>query len=131
MISQFAQPILGKTVRVTTRFPDHYYWAQSPWRDTTYEGVVGRADRSVPNGSFMLLTPQDSRMPTRVISLERVIALEYADGTSVQKQAVSNEVHVWQVKGSKDNVYTVTQHGAVKSCTCPGYTFRKTCKHVQ
>lgn len=127
----FSQPTPGKTVRVTTRFPDHYYWATSPWQDTTYEGVVGRPDRSVPEGSFMLLTPQDPRMPTRVIALGRVIALEYADGTQVRKQTVNNEVRVWQVQGSKGNVYTVTQRGGHKSCTCTGFQFRKMCKHTK
>lgn len=131
MTQAFAQPTPGKTVRVTTRFRESYLFAKSPYRDNTYEGVVGRADRSVPEGSFMLLTPQDARMPTRVISLARVIALEYADGTQAQTNRVKDEVRVWQVQGSGKNVYTVTQRGLTKSCTCPGFTFRRACKHVQ
>jgi hypothetical protein len=127
---QFAQPTPGKSIRVTTRFPDHYYWATSPWQDNTYQGVVGRPDRSVPEGSFMLLTPQDRNMPTRVIALCRVIALEYADGTQARTSDTKDEVRVWQVQGSKGNVYTVTQRGAGKTCTCPGFQFRKDCKHV-
>lgn len=131
MSQQFAQPTPGKTIRVTTRFPDHYYWAKSPWQDTTYEGVVGRADRSVPEGSFMLLTPQDARMPTRVIALGRVIAMEYADGQKAVRVRANSQTRVWQVQGSKGNVYTVTQRDGHKSCTCPGFQFRKACKHVQ
>ena len=130
MPKQFAQPTPGKSIRVTTRFPDHYYWATSPWQDNTYQGVVGRPDRSVPEGSFMLLTPQDRNMPTRVIALCRVIALEYADGTQVRTSDTKDEVRVWQVQGSKGNVYTVTQRGTSKTCTCPGFQFRKDCKHV-
>nr|NDG05683.1 SWIM zinc finger family protein [Oxalobacteraceae bacterium] len=130
MPKQFAQPTPGKSIRVTTRFPDHYYWATSPWQDNTYQGVVGRPDRSVPEGSFMLLTPQDRNMPTRVIALCRVIALEYADGTQARTSDTKDEVRVWQVQGSKGNVYTVTQRGASKTCTCPGFQFRKDCKHV-
>lgn len=128
---QFEQPQLGKTVRVTTRYPEIYYHARSPWQDHTYEGVVGRADRSVPEGSFMLLTPQDPRMPTRVISLRRVIALEYADGSPVLTQQAKDQAQVWQVQGSRGAVYTVTQRGGHKTCTCPGFQFRKDCKHVR
>lgn len=36
-----------------------------------------------------------------------------------------------KVKGSKGKVYTVTHNPITNiiSCTCPGYTFRKKCKH--
>lgn len=34
------------------------------------------------------------------------------------------------VKGSKGNEYTVKVSANGKSCTCPGFTFRGTCKHV-
>ena len=118
MTEQWAQPTPGQTVRVTTRFREINYWATTKWKDTTYEGVVGRADRSVPQGSFMLLTPQDPRMPTRVIALSRVIAMQYGDGQKATRVRTNSEVRVWQVQGSKGNVYTVTQRDGHKSCTC-------------
>jgi len=34
-----------------------------------------------------------------------------------------------RVKGSKGNIYEVAKDGS--SCTCPGYTFRRNCKHVK
>jgi hypothetical protein len=39
------------------------------------------------------------------------------------------EPMVLTVKGSKGNSYTVNVED--KSCTCPGYTFRGRCKHVE
>ena len=130
MTDQFSQPTVGKKIRVTTRFREINYWARNEWLDTTYEGVVGRSDKTVPEGSFMLLTPQDSRMPTRVIALGRVIALEYADGAAAAKRAMADAVKVWQVEGSKGAVYTVTEEQGQRRCTCPGFQFRRTCKHV-
>lgn len=36
-----------------------------------------------------------------------------------------------EVPGSKGAVYHVTTYpNGRKTCTCPGYTFRKTCKHL-
>jgi hypothetical protein len=35
------------------------------------------------------------------------------------------------VQGSKDNTYTVVKENGKKSCTCPGFGFRRTCKHLE
>jgi len=129
-MKSFAQPTVGSRVTVTTRYPTHYYYATKPYEESIYTGEVGRPDRSVPDGSFMLLTPQDQRMPTRVISLARVVKMKYADGQAVKKITTDNKVRVYQVQGSRGNVYTVTERGKDKSCTCPGFTFRRSCKHV-
>lgn len=131
MPKQFTQPAVGKSVQVTTRFPEIYLYAKNKWRDTVYTGVVGRNDKTVPEGSFLLITPDDPRMPTRVIALNRVIKLVYADGSVGKSQKVKPAVRVWQVQGSKGNVYTVTERNGVKDCSCPGFVFRRACKHVQ
>jgi hypothetical protein len=41
----------------------------------------------------------------------------------VPKQAI-------EVEGSNGKKYYVTKVGAKYTCTCPGFTFRHTCKHV-
>jgi hypothetical protein len=35
------------------------------------------------------------------------------------------------VRGSKGNSYTVVKEKGKKSCTCPGFGFRRTCKHIE
>lgn len=42
----------------------------------------------------------------------------------------SSNANVTTVKGSKGNVYTVTEEDGKVTCTCPGYTYRGHCKHV-
>jgi hypothetical protein len=37
----------------------------------------------------------------------------------------------WNVKGSKGNEYIVTLSSGHYSCTCTGFTFHKTCKHIK
>jgi hypothetical protein len=41
---------------------------------------------------------------------------------------VKQQSNLITVKGSNGNVYTVDPES--KSCNCPGYTFRGSCKHV-
>lgn len=127
----FKQPEVGKTVKVSTRYRSIFLLSRQEHMDYEYEGVVAKPDRSVPEGSFMLLTPGDVKMPTRIIALRNVVNLKYSDGTSVGQAKPQDQVRVWQVQGSRGNVYTVTQRGSDKSCTCPGFTFRRACKHVK
>lgn len=37
----------------------------------------------------------------------------------------------WEVAGSKGNTYTVSLLDGRWACTCPGATFRSTCKHIE
>ena len=37
----------------------------------------------------------------------------------------------WIVEGSKGNKYTVTKVGDTFKCSCPGFGFRRKCKHSQ
>ena len=37
----------------------------------------------------------------------------------------------WQVKGSKGTEYTVSLRQGQWSCTCPGFGWRRRCKHVE
>ena len=36
----------------------------------------------------------------------------------------------WTVKGSKGNEYLVIRQKGSYTCSCPGYTFRKNCRHI-
>jgi hypothetical protein len=36
----------------------------------------------------------------------------------------------WTVKGSKGNSYLVIRQKGQYNCTCPGYTYRKSCRHI-
>jgi hypothetical protein len=37
----------------------------------------------------------------------------------------------WEVQGSKGNTYTVSLLDGRWSCTCPGATFRGSCRHIE
>ena len=45
--------------------------------------------------------------------------------------AVSRDVRSYEVQGSKGNTYTVIDNGGTWTCTCPGFGWRRKCKHVE
>ena len=65
--------------------------------------------------------------------------VEVPDGTTladVHKYAVHKkpqyDVKTWKVKSSSGSTYTVRRiNGDRYTCNCPGFKFRKRCKHVE
>ena len=43
---------------------------------------------------------------------------------------IDPEYRQWTVNGSKGNTYLVIRQKGLYNCTCPGYTYRKTCRHI-
>lgn len=72
----------------------------------------------------LALTTGNPEWPVRVIQRSLIDSI---DGQPYQHTADSAVTKT--VKGSKGQVYTVTT-GARPSCSCTGFQFRKTCKHI-
>ena len=43
---------------------------------------------------------------------------------------IDPEYRQWTVKGSKGNDYLVIRQKGQYNCTCPGFTYRKNCRHI-
>ena len=41
------------------------------------------------------------------------------------------EGRIWEVQGSKGDIYKVTEVRGEHSCTCSGFKFRGDCKHIK
>ncbi len=100
---------------------------------------------SVPNGIY-LLDDSKSKMyayrpnprapiktfkaPIRIDVRGRkfvVNSTQYRTGVEEEQP----EGRVWEVKGSKGDVYKVSESGGNLSCTCSGFRFRGQCKHAE
>jgi hypothetical protein len=65
----------------------------------------------------------NKEFPFRIIQRKWIREM---DGKPYSFEVKEKKEEVRLVKGSNGKVYEVTSH----SCTCPGFTFRGTCKHV-
>lgn len=76
------------------------------------------------------ITTGDPEFTFRRINRERIVEV---NGAVVDYKApiVDNKRVEITVQGSKGNTYIVTKEGTKKSCTCPGFSFRRTCKHLE
>jgi hypothetical protein len=129
MNTQFSIPDAGCRIVITFEFPS-YVIGGSEVNKTTITGVVEKATRFTPPNFVRLVTDFDSPVRIREIPLERVTSLEYADGRSAAKESANTDTRTWLVEGSRGSRYTVIRTRSTWTCTCPGFQFRKSCRHI-
>ena len=98
----------------------------------------------MPNGIYLLddgkskmyaFRPQSAseikvfKNPIRIDSGRKFVinTEQFVTGVKVSEP----EGRVWEVQGSKGDVYKVTELRGEYSCTCSGFRFRGDCKHVK
>lgn len=98
----------------------------------TYRGkVIGRADYDPPDS---VRISGDIKMPVRVISFAKIVSwngkpFKYK---SSSKSPSAMEAKTFKVAGSNGNTYQITvSSDGHKRCSCPGFGFRGTCKHIE
>ena len=74
------------------------------------------------------LTTDMKHFPVRVLNRANIVEVM---GAKVDYTPVKSSRETITVQGSKGNTYIVTKENGKATCTCPGFGFRKTCKHVQ
>lgn len=122
-------PQTGCKVAITFELTSYVLGHEGPVA-TTVTGVVDSATRFTPPNFVRIVTDFDSPVRIREIPLDRITEIKYSDGTVPTKETVKDDVRTWVVEGSKGSQYTVVRTKNLWTCTCPGYQFRKSCRHV-
>jgi hypothetical protein len=73
------------------------------------------------------ITSDARGLPVRVIDRARIVEV---GGATIDYAPVKSDRITKTVQGSKGNTYIVTAENGKATCTCQGYSFRKTCKHT-
>jgi hypothetical protein len=109
--------------KVQYRQPNHVYL------------VLG--DRAVAYSQWGESQPQYFQQPQRldrrgrrfVEAAENSWGFDLSVGVTQEPQQPPRG-QTWQVSGSKGQTYVVSRDRDQWSCTCPGYVFRRKCRHV-
>lgn len=129
----FSKPQVGTTLTVTTDWTDYFRaFDVTTLRRKSYTGTVVSSAKYDDPESFRMTTG-DSSFPIRTIDLNRVVSLIDSNGINGDMKIKKKiEITSWEVKSDsrKGGFYTVTREGEHFSCTCVGYGFRKSCRHV-
>lgn len=118
-------PVVGSKIVITTSYSHGAAMIPPQPTEKVYEGTVVAPFKWLNDREFCLTGTKD--FPIRVINISSVIDIKVLKG---KLKTIVTDNKVWNVKGSKGNTYTVTRNSSKWDCTCPGFTFRKTCKHV-
>lgn len=130
MNTQFSIPDAGCKVAITFEFPS-YVIGSATVNKTTITGIVEKATRFTPPNSIRIATDFDSPVRIREIPLDRVTNIKYADGRVANQEAVKDDTQIWTVDGSRGSQYNVIRNKNKWTCTCSGFQFRKSCRHIQ
>lgn len=99
--------------------------------------IVGKLvvkDRRIDNDpSNFALFVEGSPVRLRIINIFSVVAINGIAMFSKQgrMERIRSNRKTFRVAGSQGATYTVTLDGGRWSCNCPGYTYRKNCRHVK
>ena len=116
------KPQIGSTVTVKTRYHSPSIWGD--WHEYELTGEV----LSVPWVNPDQFAVRNLNHPNRfsVITLSKVVELRSNRATI----KLDTDYKEWTVTGSKGNAYLVIRQDGKYNCSCPGFTFRKSCRHL-
>jgi len=118
-------PTKDSKVKVTVRYDMGPRMIPPQPNFHVFEGTVVPSYKWLTDRQFCMTG--DEQMNIRVINMDLVNDIELLSGSMKE---VDTDVRVYEVAGSKGNKYIVTKNSKGWDCTCPGFQFRKACKHV-
>lgn len=109
---------------IVARNPNHKIFNQPEY--STYEGEVVATPKWIDYDAVCLTTGRNDKFKFRVIAKKDIVSFNGERSTYVEPAKAKQ----FTVAGSKGSVYTVTVDGNRSSCTCSGFQFRRSCRHI-
>ena len=120
-------PAVNSRIRVRIRNTDSHLYIPPRPEYSMYEGTVVKPYPWL-SATEIALTTTNPNFPIRVINIAHAEQVELIAG---KIDTVNDHDRSITVDGSRGKQYTVTRAGTKVTCTCEGFTFRKSCKHLK
>lgn len=129
----FAIPVVGSKIEVCMKeplMPSARYAGMPDYN--WYKGTVLKSQNWMSPEMFCLST-ENPDSPFRILDQDRILDLRYIDGSIGEIVEIKEKpkFQIWQVDGSKGDVYNVTLSNGKWSCDCISGQFNRSCKHVK
>jgi len=122
-------PAIGSIVKVTTRYPNTYYFSKEKYVFNVTAGTIVPNDRFVPAGSFSITTGR-KEYPVAIIAEHNVVKIEMP-GKTLRASIKKSAPKVWKVKSSNGKeTYNVVNNAGSWTCSCVGFQYHRRCKHI-
>jgi hypothetical protein len=110
----------------------HVY--ENSWSINPTETFVGTvmAKQKWQKDDVINLSADFGKSGFRQIYVSRILKIQNGQSTTkMEPKPINQQTRTWTVEGSKGHKYTVTESNGHRRCTCVGFDFRKTCKHIK
>ncbi len=104
---------------------------------------ITKWDYSIPNHIYFLSDDKSKLLAYIIEGTEKVLKLSVPIRFSVSRRKFIDVPNTfgfkeerssnpfWKIKGSNGNSYTVEKTNNSYICSCPGFKFRRNCRHVE
>lgn len=77
---------------------------------------------------YLCFSTGEAWFPFRMIKKSNIVSS--SDYVAYNQTKNKQDNNVFQARGSKGDLYTITRNGTSWSCTCIGFGFRRDCRHI-
>ena len=124
----FQKPTVGSTVTVKTQYYMPSFHRENRYNTEEITGTILNDFKWLQPNQFVISNPRNPK-GVSVVSLTHVIDLKDSAGKTATVK-IDPEYRQWTVKGSKGNEYLVIRQKGLYNCTCTGFQYRKSCRHI-
>lgn len=118
-----------KQVTVRTRLYQPSYHRAEPYIEHEITGEILNTVKWLQPDQIAITNPQHPN-GFSIIQKTNILWIKDLQGHKATVK-VDADYKQWTVKGSKGNEYLVIRQKGQYNCSCPGFQFRKSCRHIQ
>ena len=115
-------------ITVRTRLYQPSYHRPDPYCEHEITGEILNSIKWLKPDEMALTNPAHPN-GFSILHKKNILWIKDADGRKAAVK-IDSDYKQWTVQGSKGNSYLVIRQKGQYNCTCPGYTYRKSCRHI-